>query len=449
MKKNIYYVLLIVLFLGAAGFVVVRYRKGENEKAVTVYQLQQRKGAQGQSEEWSITKKAAEKLMAAVEADPNDKKALIQLANMMIIEARITGDYTYYDNAALHYINKVLAIEPTHFEATMQKALVQLSQHHFEDGLNTAEKARQINPYNAFIYGILVDANVEMGRYDSAVAAADKMLSIRPDLRSYARSSYLREIYGDNPGAVEAMQMAIEAGVPGDESTSWCRVQLGHLFENMGDMHNAYMQYNFAVNERPGYPWALAGLARIALVENNIPKAIGLYQQADSIVGNAGFKQEMAAAYKIAGDEATATMEMKKAIGEMTKNAAAALKDESLGHYSDKELAEIYINSGDYNQAVNHALSEYNRRPGNIDVNETLAWAYFHQGDMEKAATHVTTALKTGSRNPVLLCRAGLIYLKAGNHQLAKSFLDQGLQQQPNIAAGLKKDATNALLQLK
>jgi hypothetical protein len=46
------------------------------------------------------------------------------------------------------------------------------------------------------------------------------MMAIRPDLRSYSRVSYLREIFGDIPGAREAMLMAIQAGYPGQEETA-------------------------------------------------------------------------------------------------------------------------------------------------------------------------------------------------------------------------------------
>jgi hypothetical protein len=44
-----------------------------------------------------------------------------------------------------------------------------MSQHHFADGLDVAHKAQQVNPYNAYVYGLLVDGNVEMGNYDTAV----------------------------------------------------------------------------------------------------------------------------------------------------------------------------------------------------------------------------------------------------------------------------------------
>ena len=325
MKKNLLYLSLISVSVLAAGFVVLKYKKNETKKESAVYQLLERRGPQAQTEEWTTMKRAAAKMTDAIAANPYDKKSLTNLANLMVMEGRATGNYTYYDVAAMKYINEVLSIEPANFEALTLKALVQLSQHHFADGLATAEAARKINPYNAFVYGILVDGNVEMGHYDSAVAAADKMLSIRPDLRSYARASYLREINGDYPGAIEAMKMAVDAGAAGDESTEWSRVQLGHLYENIGDLKNAAMQYTFAYNERPGYPYPLAGLARIAIAEKDYNKAVAYYQQADAIVNNSTFKEELASAYKLAGRNAESKSLMDAAIKEMARNAKAAI----------------------------------------------------------------------------------------------------------------------------
>ncbi len=53
-------------------------------------------------------------------------------------------------------------------------------------------------------------------------------------------------------GAIAAMQMAVEAGYPGDEATEWARIQLGHLYENTGDLKSAEMHYTIALEERPG-----------------------------------------------------------------------------------------------------------------------------------------------------------------------------------------------------
>ncbi|MBL0358071.1 MAG: transposase [Chitinophagaceae bacterium] len=448
MKKKLLCIILVALFIGAAGFVVIKYKAREKKKETAVYTLLERKGEQAQTEEWIRNKKTVNNLLAMIDHNPYDKKSLISLANFMIMEARATGNYNYYDAAAMKYVNDVLTIEPDNFEALSLKALVQLSQHHFSDGLATAEKARTINPYNSFVYGILVDANVEMGHYDSAVAAADKMMGIRPDLRSFARASYLREIHGDFPGAIEGMQKAIDAGAPGDESTEWSRVQLGQLYENVGDLKRAAFQYAFAINERPGYPYALAGLARIAIASKEYDKALAFYLKADSLVNDFTFKEAVADVYRLSGKPEAAKAISAKALEGMEERAKAAISDENIGHYADKEMAEAYIKKSLYGKAVEHALAEYNRRPENIDVNETLAWAYSKQGDVAKAMQHIKAALKTNSRHPRLLCRAGIIFLNAGDKVQAKKYLNDGLGNNPNIFPDLKKESVAAINQL-
>jgi hypothetical protein len=45
-------------------------------------------------------------------------------------------------------------------------------------------------------------------------------------------------------------------------------------------------------------------------------------------------------------------------------------------------------------KALEHALMEYNRRPNNIDVNETVAWVYYNLGDYNKAVQYISAALK-------------------------------------------------------
>ena len=167
------------------------------------------------------------------------------------------------------------------------------------------------------MYGIAVDGNVEMGNYDSAIADADKMLSIRPDLRSYSRASYLREIYGDYPGAIEAMKMAVEAGAPGDESTEWTRIQLAHLYENTGDMKNAEMYYTISNDARPGYAYALAGLGRIAASKKDYNKAISYLIKADTSVTDFSIKESLADVYREMGQTAKADALQKEVINAM------------------------------------------------------------------------------------------------------------------------------------
>jgi tetratricopeptide (TPR) repeat protein len=360
-------------------------------------------------------------------------------------EARASGNYMYYDQAAMKHVNLVLKKDPQNFEGLSMKALLMLNQHHFAEGLQIAEAAKTINPYNAFIYGLIIDGNVEMGNYTAAVENADKMVSIRPDIRSYSRISYLREIYGDYPGAIDAMKMAVEAGLPGDEGTEWARIQLARLYENTGDIRNAEMHYTIALQSRPSYAYAFAGLARVATASKDFTKAIQYYLRADSLVNDFGIKEELADAYKAAGENEKATSLAKTIVNDMSAASGNQQKDDSSGHYSDRELAYAFLKTGQYDKALDHALLEYNRRPENIDVNETLAWVYYSKGDFAKAMPFAKTALKTNCKNPVLLCRMGLIYLKNGDKTTATQLLKSGLAANPNIPIALKTESQQAV----
>jgi tetratricopeptide (TPR) repeat protein len=439
-KKNIYRFLL-AFFILSIGLIIWRYTFIQENS----FKMLERTGPSAQTREWMITRNYASSLQTALKSNPADIKSALSLATLFIQESRITGNYLYYDRAALKYVNEVLKTDSLNFEALTLKSLIYLSQHHFEEGLAIAEKAKQINPYNAFIYGVLIDGNVEMGNYDSAVVNSDKMVSIRPDLRSYSRISYLREIYGDYPGAIQAMRMAVDAGAPGDETTEWSRIQLGRLFENTGDLKNAEMHYMIALDERPGYAYAYAGLARIALASKNEQQAIVYYKKADSLVKDNSFKEDLADVYQLSGQKEKADSLANLVIDALSRDAQSGRSDENIGHYSDRELAYAYLKVNNYDKALEHALIEYNRRPGNIDVNETLAWVYYSKGEWGKALPYLHVALKTNSKNPLLLCHAGLIYAKSGDKLTARTQLQEVMASHANISQGLKNQSEETL----
>ncbi len=447
MKKRLLYPLTILFFVVAVIFIFIRFKN--REQRTTSYEFKERKYQLANTEEYTKTRQRANELKLALQENPNDKKALLALSTIFIQEGRITGDHLYYDEAAMHYINQLLKADSNNFDGLTYKSILFLSQHHFAEGLAIAEKARQVNPYNAFIYGVLVDANVELGNYDAAVQNADSMMSIRPDIRSYSRVSYIREIYGDYPGAIEAMQMAAESGLPGDEGTAWARVQLGLLYEKTGDLLRAKMNYTIALDERLDYAYAYSGFARLACAEKNYTEAIKFYQKADSLVKDFSIKEELADVYEISGQNEKAVTISKRVVDDMSSIAEAAITDENIGHYSDRELAYAYLKVNNNDKALKHAIAEWNRRPKNIDVNETVAWVYYKMEKPEKSIQYITEALKTNNKNPVLLSRVGLIYAKLKDNAKAKLYLTEALKNKPNYTPTLKKEAEVALATLQ
>ncbi|MDH3652180.1 MAG: tetratricopeptide repeat protein, partial [Saprospiraceae bacterium] len=180
--------------------------------------------------EWTNVQNAYAKLCKDLRKDDGNSQSALSLAMLFIQEARVTGEHGHYYPAALQMINNILKSgspdDDLRFRSLSAQAGVFLSLHQFDAALEIAKEAVKLNNYNAQIYGVLVDAHVELGDYDMAVRMADKMVSIRPDLRSYSRVSYLREIHGDLEGAIDAMKLAVSAGYPTYEETAWAKLTL-------------------------------------------------------------------------------------------------------------------------------------------------------------------------------------------------------------------------------
>ena len=383
--------------------------------------------------EWVNTKAAMEGLLAKLRADPTDQKSRLLLAEAYMQEGRITGNHPYYDAAAMQLLQEVLRTDPENFEALCSEASLNLTQHHFSQGLALAQQAQELNPQSGYVYGLLTDANVELGRYADAVKTADKMNQVRPDLGAYARVSYLREIYGDVPGAIQAMDMAVKAGYAGLEQTEWTRVALGHLYEVSGHLPEAEGYYRQALQMRPNYAYALAGLARVAAARHDYPTAISNLKLARTLVKDYAFTDELVDVYRLNHQPEEADKMARESVQMLADAAQQANDNEALGHYADRELAYAYLKTGDLDKALEHAKIEYARRPDNIDVNETLAWVLYKRGEYKEAQKYITVALRTHSQNPVLLGRAGLIMSKNGQVAEGRALIEKAVKTAPYL----------------
>ncbi len=404
-----------------------------NEKYGDIPVLLQRKQSQinGLQAEYELINTTYMKLKKAIEADANDFASRLDLAELFFVEARNTGEHEYYFGAALHLLDKLLVQqdrikdEDIKFRATSLKASVLLSLHHFDEALKVGEQAILLNPYNAGAYGVLVDANVELGNYADAVLLSDKMVSIRPDLRSYSRISYLREIHGEVQGAIEAMKMAIEAGYPGYETTEWCRITLGHIYENYGNLDSAEWQYQTALQYRENYPFALAGLASVQEKRGEFTEAEKNLLQAIEVQPEESFLAQMADLKLAQGKTAESKEWADKALRQMN-----ALQKE--GVHVGMEYAHMILQlTGNADEAIENAMTEYSYRSANIDMNKVLAWAYYVKKDWAKAKDHMLKATATNSQNPELIAIAGLIKIKTGDEQEGKEWINAATKSNP------------------
>lgn len=372
-------------------------RKASTVQEFTVPEILIRPQVIGPQEEMGYVLDNYNRLVKKITTNPSDVESWLSLAELFMMEARISGEHGYYYPATLQIINTVLEENPDDalkYRALLDKASVLLSLHQFNEAKEAGEQALSLNAFSSDIYGVLVDAYVELGEYDKAVVMADKMVSIRPDLRSYSRVSYLREIHGQVEGAIEAMKMAVAAGYPGMESTEWARLTLGNLYEKYGSLDSARMQYEIALSVRPNYPFAISALANIHAAMGNLKKADSLNSYACRLIPEVGFFIKKAEWEKAKGN----IKESEKLINEIITMIA---EDEKAGHLMSLELSKIYLNlKEDPDQALHHAMNEYKVRPENIEVNRMLAEIYFVKKDSIKGNQYLEKALRTGSREP-------------------------------------------------
>lgn len=356
-------------------------------------------------------------LNAAIQQRPDDLKSRTALAETYVQLARMNGDHNNFVHKALRVADNTLDIAPENTEARMIKISVLLTLHQFENAKMLAESLAKEFPHNAFVYGALCDANVELGNYSEAVAACDKMLSIRPDLRSYSRASYLREIHGDMPGAIAAMKLAVKSGVHGSDERNWALCQLANLYLQTGDVENAEKIFSGVLELQPDRTEAIFGLADIASINNGLGEGISVLEtyadhDADHII-----IEKLALMYVANGNDLKAA--------EMIAHAAEGLHQQAANGWNvDLELARFYADCNvNLDEALSHIEREYQRRPENIDVLATYAWVQFRRGEVQKALPLMKKALRMETERPVYWYHAAEIYSAAGDLQTAQNYL--------------------------
>jgi tetratricopeptide (TPR) repeat protein len=333
---------------------------------------------------------------------PSDAGAAVLLADALLRQARATAEGRHANRAA-EVLESVLANDPGQYDALRMLGAIQLSRHRFAEALTTGRRARDARPDDAWNYGVIGDALIELGDYDAAFDAFDRMASLRPNADAYARISYGRELRGDLTGALEAMQMAADATSAHDvEARAWYASQTGELMLKLRRLADAEREFRRAAFFFPDYPHAMVGLAKTTVVRGDSERALAiLREQLDR----------------------TPTLDIAARIGDLygARGDAAAAE-----HYYD--LAETLAGppSVQTEPALAAFLADRRRKPSlalqvaqavaamrhDIFTEDALAWALFENGRLDEARAMSARALRTGTRDERILAHAAVLRTK-------------------------------------
>lgn len=355
---------------------------------------------------------------------PENTNILNKLGAAYIQKARETNDPEYYASAE-NVLNRSLDLQQENFLAYAELGSVKLSRHHFREALELSEKSLTQNPYSAYSYGVLVDAQVELGMYDEAIISLQKMVDLRPDLSSYSRISYVRELFGDTEGSIEAMRSAVNAGSPVAENTVWCKYQLANLMYNAGNTDTASELFQEIIFAYPEYSYAYAGMAKIKMHYNKYSEAIELYNKAVQKNSVPEFLISLGDAYTLNGEIENAEEAYNK-----VKFLITFYKQN--GVETDLELALFNADHG-IRVEESFEISEISLQEGSrcIKTFHAAAWTAFKSGNINAAENYISQALRLGTKDPLLYYHAGKIFEKTGKHSEANEYLKFALNINP------------------
>jgi tetratricopeptide (TPR) repeat protein len=415
-------VLLALVLLGVAAVSAIRHREQPPPRtSAQAAALQVRPVVQSGTLARSIAD-----LQARVRAVPKDWNALASLGLAYVQQARVTADPTYYPKAQA-VLERSMTVRPEgNFDAMVGLAALAAARHDFGLALTWGLKAEGINPYNGPVHDVVGDALIELGRYPRAFDELQRAVDIRPDLSSYARASYARELQGDVAGAIAIMRDAFEASGT-LQDMAWTLNQLGDLSFNSGRIDRAEESYRRAIAADPTFVPPHAGLARVAAARGQTTAAIDDLQWVVARVPLPEYVIALGDLEAGAGRQADADRQYGLVRVEETLLRANGVN-------VDLEIALFDADHRvDLAAGLAAAQHEWERRQS-IHVADALAWELYANGRSDDALAFADRALALGTRNALFFFHRGMIERALGRTAAARRDLSTALAINPHFS---------------
>jgi len=379
-------------------------------------------------------------LTSRVAANRSDEHAAVGLADALMRQARVVGDATLPRRAEDVLSNTIAATD--RYLGRRMLGAVYLAQHRFLAALDAGRKAQRMRPDDAWNYGVIGDAAIELGRYDEAFAAFDRMGSLKPTAAAYARIAYARELQGNLDGAVTAMRMAIEATSPQDpEAVAWAWSQLGGLHLQKGEVAQASRAYDRALFAFPRHPYARVGQARVAVVREDFDRGLAIYREQLAQAPSPELAAQIGDLLQRRGDVEGA----RASWAEAERLERDGWKDESP---QPAALARLLAERDLQPQEALRLAREAARGRDDIFSNDALAWSLYRAGALDQAWAASERARRTGTRDRRILYHAAAIAAARGDKTTARTFAARALDGHPHfdlIAAPAAKALLDSL----
>ena len=373
-----------------------------------------------------VTATTVASLEAQVRARPDDVGLLTQLGFAYQLRWRETGDAAYLPRSAAA-LRRALRVRPGEPNAVLGLGSLALIRHDFREALELGRRAARLLPGSGRPYGVIGDALVELGRSEETFAAFQQMVNLRPNLASYARVAYARELTGDREGALQAMRLALESGGGRPEPTAFTLVEIGKLEVGLGRYRAAARHVRAALRVLPGYPAAQLELVRIEVRRGRIDRAVTAARRAADAVPTPEAVTLLADVLQRAG----------RGVEARRQRSTVAVIDRLLASNGVRVDLEAAVNRADAGtrpfETVALARRARAERPS-IYGDDALGWALARAGRCREALSFAERSLRLGTKDPLLYFHRGYAAGCAGDRAGMRGWYARALALDPEFS---------------
>lgn len=367
---------------------------------------------------------------------PEDIETWAELGASYVEQARITADPSYYPRAEGALMKSLELQEENNFLAMTGMGALSNARHEFVEATDWARKSLDINPAGSTAWGVLADALHQLGEYEEATAAIQKMLDLKPGIPSFTRASYDFEIHGRLDDAQAALELARD-GATATSDIAFIQTYLGALAFSQGDLDGAEEYYVGGLERVPNEPTLLIGQARVAAARGEQEDALAGYERVVAARPLPEYLVEYGEYLESLGrtDEA----EEQFALFEVTQQLF-----EANGVRDSLTEALLQANLGEPASAVEAAEAERALRE-NVDSADAMAWALHSAGRDAEALPYAEEATSIGGINASFLYHRGVIQAALGQDDAARESLTAALDANPYFSPLYAPQAKEAL----
>ncbi|MFJ8578554.1 tetratricopeptide repeat protein [Micromonospora sp. NPDC093277] len=355
---------------------------------------------------------------------PKDWPTWAQLGSAYVEQARITADPSWYPKAEEALRRSLDLNSSTNWQAMAGMGSLANARHDFAAARDWGLRAERINPQAGSVHGVLVDAYTQLGDYDEARAAVQRMLDVEPGVPSFTRASYDFEQHGQVTEAREALNRALaESTDPAD--IAFCHRYLGELAFNNGDPGEALRQYDAGLAANPADPQSHAGRAKALAALGRTTDALADYARAAQALPLPELLVEYGDALSVAGRTGEAQQQYDL--------VAATRKLLTANGVADHLTAATYLaDHGKPAEALTEAQAEWAARHSVLAA-DALAWALHRNGRDAEALGYAEQATRLGWRNATFYYHRGVIRNALGDRDQARDDLSLALEINPHF----------------